>query len=302
MEGDTPRREGDRNPKNGGRGTRIHGGEGREVGWGHPWDPPQDPGVRLSKALSYVLRHGAAAEGLPMDGFVEVGALLRLRRFAGVSEGDVRRVVAADPKGRFALRPDPLRVRANQGHSLPVPELELTPLLTPGALPPTLAHGTRRRLWGAIRHLHLAGGLPGDPGVRSGMRSDSEIAIIIDGPRALADGIPFFRSANGVILTPGDAQGCVPPKYFLRVLQLRPHREGGDPKIWEGRGLRGVWRARVSGAATGTHRGVTAVSRGLPREPPAPREPPPPGVTPPPEPHDPSPPHASTPHSRSPNA
>ncbi|NXV59732.1 TRPT1 phosphotransferase, partial [Molothrus ater] len=204
----------------------------------------QDPGVRLSKALSYVLRHGAEAEGLPMgpDGFVEVGALLRLRRFAGVSESDVRRVVAADPKGRFTLRPDPLRVRANQGHSLPVrggprgvPDLELTPLRTPEALPPTLAHGTRRRLWGPIRagglrpmgrqHLHLAGGLPGDPGVRSGMRSDSEIAIIIDGPRALADGIPFFRSVNGVILTPGDAQGRIPPKYFLRVLQLRPHRE-----------------------------------------------------------------------------
>uniref|UniRef100_UPI000B4CD129 tRNA 2'-phosphotransferase 1 n=1 Tax=Lonchura striata TaxID=40157 RepID=UPI000B4CD129 len=121
-----------------------------------------------------------------------------------------------------------------------VPELELTPLRSPGALPPTLAHGTRRRLWGAIRagglrpmgrqHLHLAGGLPGDPGLRSGMRSDSEIAIIIDGPRALADGIPFFRSANGVILTPGDAQGRVPPKYFLRVLQLRPRRERGDPK------------------------------------------------------------------------
>ncbi|XP_068854201.1 LOW QUALITY PROTEIN: tRNA 2'-phosphotransferase 1 [Aphelocoma coerulescens] len=214
----------------------MAGGEGASAAQRRRRRKEEDPGVRLSKALSYVLRHGAAAEGLPMgpDGFVEVGALLRLRRFAGVSEGDVRRVVATDPKGRFALRPDPLRVRANQGHSLPVPELELTPLRTPGALPPTLAHGTRRRLWGPIRagglrpmgrqHLHLAGGLPGDPGVRSGMRSDSEIAIIIDGPRALADGIPFFRSANGVILTPGDAQGRIPPKYFLRVLQLRPHR------------------------------------------------------------------------------
>ncbi|NXV97377.1 TRPT1 phosphotransferase, partial [Calonectris borealis] len=142
-----------------------------------------------------------------------------------------------------------------------VPALELTPLRTPEALPPTLAHGTRRRLWAPIRagglapmgrtHIHLAPGLPGDPGVRSGMRLDSEIAIIIDGPRALAgeggpqrrggggrrwgypgirvtppappaDGIPFFRSANGVILTPGDATGRLPPKYFLRVLQLRP--------------------------------------------------------------------------------
>ncbi|XP_063280919.1 tRNA 2'-phosphotransferase 1 isoform X2 [Prinia subflava] len=195
----------------------MAGGEGASAAQRRRRRREEDPGVRLSKALSYVLRHGAAAEGLPMgpDGFVEVGALLRLRRFAGVSEGDVRRVVAADPKGRFALRPDPLRVRANQGHSLPVPELELTPLRTPGALPPTLAHGTRRRLWAPIRagglrpmgrqHLHLAGGLPGDPGVRS-------------------DGIPFFRSANGVILTPGDAQGRIPPKYFLRVLQLRPHR------------------------------------------------------------------------------
>ncbi|KAF1587455.1 UNVERIFIED_CONTAM: tRNA 2'-phosphotransferase 1, partial [Eudyptes pachyrhynchus] len=115
-----------------------------------------------------------------------------------------------------------------------VPALELTPLRTPEELPPTLAHGTRRRLWAPIRagglapmgrtHIHLAPGLPGDPGVRSGMRLDSEIAIIINGPQALAEGIPFFRSANGVILTPGDAEGRLPPKYFLRVLQLRPHR------------------------------------------------------------------------------
>ncbi|XP_037230833.1 tRNA 2'-phosphotransferase 1 isoform X2 [Falco rusticolus] len=196
----------------------------------------EDPSVGLSKALSYVLRHGAAAAGLPMgpDGFVEVGALLQLPRFQGVSVGVLQRLVAEDPKGRFALRPHPLRIRANQGHSLPVPALELTPLQTPAALPPTLAHGTRRRCWPPIRagglapmgrtHIHLAPGLPGDPGVRSGIRPDSDIAIIIDGPRALADGIPFFRSANGVILTPGDASGRLPPKYFIQVLQLRPRR------------------------------------------------------------------------------
>lgn len=43
------------------------GAVGVTQGWvGVTHGPPQDPGVRLSKALSYVLRHGAAAEGLPM--------------------------------------------------------------------------------------------------------------------------------------------------------------------------------------------------------------------------------------------
>lgn len=40
-----------------------------------------------------------------------------------------------------------------------------------------------------------------------------------------ADGIPFFRSANGVILTPGNADGFLLPKYFKEALQLRPTRE-----------------------------------------------------------------------------
>lgn len=40
-----------------------------------------------------------------------------------------------------------------------------------------------------------------------------------------ADGIPFFCSANGVILTPGNAEGFLLPKYFKEALQLRPTRE-----------------------------------------------------------------------------
>lgn len=56
------------------------------------------------------------------------------------------------------------------------------------------------------------------------MRPDSELAIIIDGPRALAEGVPFFCSANGVILSPGGPGGNIPPRCFLRLLQLRPRR------------------------------------------------------------------------------
>lgn len=57
------------------------------------------------------------------------------------------------------------------------------------------------------------------------MRPNCEVAVFINGPLALADGISFFRSANGVILTPGDADGFLLPKYFKEALQLRPARE-----------------------------------------------------------------------------
>lgn len=49
--------------------------------------------------------------------------------------------------------------------------------------------------------------------------------MFIDGPLALTDGIPFFCSANGVILTPGNAEGFLLPKYFKEALQLRPTRK-----------------------------------------------------------------------------
>nr|XP_034369233.1 tRNA 2'-phosphotransferase 1 isoform X1 [Arvicanthis niloticus] len=205
----------------------------------------QDRGVQLSKALSYALRHGALKLGLPMraDGFVPLQALLQLPQFHSFSMEDVQLVVETNEKQRFTLQPGepstgPL-IRANQGHSLQVPELELMPLETPQALPLTLVHGTFWKHWPSIllkglsrqgrTHIHLASGLPGNPGVISvvpaGIRPNCEVAVFIDGPLALTDGIPFFCSANGVILTPGNAEGFLLPKYFKEALQLRPTRK-----------------------------------------------------------------------------
>ncbi|XP_008047323.1 LOW QUALITY PROTEIN: tRNA 2'-phosphotransferase 1, partial [Carlito syrichta] len=175
---------------------------------------------------------------LPTDGFVPLGTLLRLPQFRGFSAEDVQRVVDANGKQRFALQlGDPSTgplIRANQGHSLQVPALALVALETPQALPQVLVHGTFWKHWPSIlleglsrqgrTHIHLAPGLPGDPGVVSGMRPNCEVAVFINGPLALGDGIPFFRAANGVILTPGNADGFLLPKYFKEALQLRPTR------------------------------------------------------------------------------
>ncbi|XP_060116442.1 tRNA 2'-phosphotransferase 1 isoform X2 [Heteronotia binoei] len=162
----------------------------------------QDPDVRLSKALSYALRHGADKLGLQMgpDGFVDVAEILRLPQFKAWCLDDVQRIVETNDKQRFAVRPHPSdgrpQIRANQGHSLKVSELELIPLLDLTDFPETVAHGTYLHHWPAIRskglsrmgrtHIHLAPGLPGDKAVLSGIRNNCEVAIIIDVAKALA--------------------------------------------------------------------------------------------------------------------
>lgn len=86
--------------------------------------------VRLSKSLSWVLRHGALSLGLDLspDGYARVNDILALPQFKQFGRHDVERIVSNNSKKRFCLKIDidgtPL-IRANQGHSLAVPELEL---------------------------------------------------------------------------------------------------------------------------------------------------------------------------------
>lgn len=218
----------------GGKGIRgKRGGRGNRSG--------EDRDVRLSKSMSYVLRHGATQMGLQMatDGFLFVEDLLAHPQFHSYTLEDVERVVTTNDKQRFKLRSHPedgrLQIRANQGHSVQVTDLELKPVLAGSPdCPVEAVHGSYLRNWLSIQrqglsrmsrtHIHLASGLPGEDGIVRGMRKNCDLAVFIDVPRALADGIEFFWSENGVLLTAGDAEGKLLPKYFTRALRLKPTR------------------------------------------------------------------------------
>ena len=58
----------------------------------------------------------------------------------------------------------------------------------------------------------------------AGIRASADTFIYVDVPRALAAGIPFELSANGVVLSRGDPTGVIPATYFSRVLD----RQGRD--------------------------------------------------------------------------
>uniref|UniRef100_A0A3Q3LEC2 2'-phosphotransferase n=1 Tax=Labrus bergylta TaxID=56723 RepID=A0A3Q3LEC2_9LABR len=214
------------------------GGRGRRRGRGRGGHGNHD--VRLSKSMSYALRHGANQMGLQMgtDGFLFVEELLANPQFRSYSLEDVQRVVATNDKQRFKLRPHPedgrLQIRASQGHSVQVVDLELKPILAGSPdCPAEAVHGSYLRNWNSIKqqglsrmqrtHIHLAPGLPGEDGVISGKR-DCDLAVYIDVPKALADGIEFFWSENGVLLTAGNTEGKLLPKYFSRAVRLKPTR------------------------------------------------------------------------------
>jgi 2'-phosphotransferase len=66
-------------------------------------------------------------------------------------------------------------------------------------------------------HIHMASGKPKEDGVISGMRVSSSVLIYIDFENALSSGIKFYKSSNGVILSPGNDLRVIPPQFFLKV-------------------------------------------------------------------------------------
>ncbi|XP_067938001.1 tRNA 2'-phosphotransferase 1-like [Watersipora subatra] len=185
--------------------------------------------VKLSKLLSYTLRHGAEKEGLTISdcGFVSIADILSHSKFRGFTFEDITKVVEENDKQRFSIleKDGSSYIRANQGHSIPVPNLDIVQLKE-GELPFAI-HGTYDKCINTIKkmglskmkrqHIHMAVSEPGESGVISGMRKSCDYIVTVDIARAQADGLKFFRSANNVILTEGDENGLVLPKYFHSV-------------------------------------------------------------------------------------
>uniref|UniRef100_A0A6P7FKW0 tRNA 2'-phosphotransferase 1 n=1 Tax=Diabrotica virgifera virgifera TaxID=50390 RepID=A0A6P7FKW0_DIAVI len=89
-------------------------------------------------------------------------------------------------------------------------------------------HGTFYKNWESIKiegisranrnHIHFALGLPSDKSVISGVRQNCQVFIYINLKLATSDNLKFYRSANGVVLSPGNENGFILPKYFIKVL------------------------------------------------------------------------------------
>lgn len=188
-----------------------------------------------SKYLSWALRHGLDELGLIPDaeGFVRLSDLLDSSRGRCGTLGDVLDIVEKCPKQRFAIRDcgeAGLYIRANQGHSRGIGDMiESDHLLKRIDAPiPNVFHGSYEKHRRSIessgldrmgrKHIHLAKSVDS----KSGKRRNCNLMVFVDMDCAMADGMVFYESANGVVLTEG-FDGIIPPCY-LTFRTCKPHQ------------------------------------------------------------------------------
>ena len=184
----------------------------------------EDTNVLISKKLSYYLRHSLENLKIPHteDGFVKLDIILAIDTFLNKNSELITKVVENNSKKRFEMKEinGETYIRANQGHSSG--KLNDESMLKEIKEPlQDCFHGTYKQNENSIKkkgisrmtrkHIHIAESKTSI----SGMRANCNLLIYIDMKKALDDGYKFYRSNNGVILTPGNKDGFLPPEYLV---------------------------------------------------------------------------------------
>lgn len=179
--------------------------------------------TKISKFLSLVLRHKPETIGLTLDGagWVAISKIVDKSRSAGMvlNKAIIWQVVASCDKQRFAISSDRTRIRANQGHSIPV-DIFGTPVVPPDLL----YHGTARHNLTSILsegikrgnrlYVHLS--QDKETARRVGQRHGHPIVLAVQTGTMHHNGFRFFLSENGVWLTE-----YVPGNYVLQEKEKR---------------------------------------------------------------------------------
>lgn len=171
--------------------------------------------VDRGKELSYILRHSISEYELGWineHGWMPVKRLIDQYHFTSEL---IDEIVATNNKQRYEYNEDHTKIRARQGHSIPVDvELKETVPLD------TLFHGTSTRFLESIKkeglksmsrlYVHLSS--YSDTALEVGKRHGEPVVLKIDTKQMYEDGIKFYLSNNGVWLTK-----YVDPKYIREI-------------------------------------------------------------------------------------
>lgn len=176
---------------------------------------------QYSKLLSLTLRHRPQVLHLNLDaqGWCDTESLISNfnafnNRGLVLNRSLLKTIVENNDKKRFAFNSDGTKIRANQGHSIPI-DLAYKAIRPPEQL----YHGTAQRFLKPIlkeglikrkrHHVHLSEDI--DTARNVGQRHGKPVILVIHALEMHEAGIPFYCSENGVWLTEK-----VLPKYIDR--------------------------------------------------------------------------------------
>jgi len=163
--------------------------------------------TRISKYISLILRHKPEVIGIQLDahGWADVNALLAgISKKYPINRDILDEIVRSDEKQRYSFSQDGTKIRANQGHSIPV-DVELEQK-TP---PDVLWHGTGEKYVESINRIGLIPKsrlyvhLSKDYEIAKtvGNRHGKPVVYRVNAKQMAEDGYPFYLSVNGVWLT-----------------------------------------------------------------------------------------------------
>lgn len=169
----------------------------------------------IGRFLSLILRHKPDVIGITLDehGWASTEELIQgIARRQSFDMAMLEAIVAEDNKQRYSFNADKTKIRANQGHSVPV-DVELE-AMTP---PSILYHGTAEKYAASIAekglipksrlYVHLSADM--DTALKVGARHGQPLLFRVAASEMERDGYTFYRSVNGVWLTKE-----VPVKYL----------------------------------------------------------------------------------------
>lgn len=163
--------------------------------------------VKTGRYLCLLLRHKPEAAGLTLDehGWADVDELIQaVSKTRPLNRELLEEIVRTDDKNRYSYNQDHTKIRANQGHSIPV-DVEL-----PKAEPPEyLWHGTGKKF---VESIDAEGLLPRsrlyvhlskdeETAAAVGKRHGSPVVYRVCSGQMARDGYGFYLSVNGVWLT-----------------------------------------------------------------------------------------------------
>lgn len=185
--------------------------------------------IRLSKLLSYILRHNPRILHTDVDeeGYLEIDVqevarrLRKLRGYEWVREEDILEILRNDEKGRFEIKRG--RIRALYGHTIKKVRIKYEE-----AEINVLFHGTTRRKVARIQteglkpmrrnYVHLSPSIE-EARIVGGRREGETVILKIDAAKMKKDGLKIWKASERVYLA-----RYIPPRY-IQVMEEETFHE-----------------------------------------------------------------------------